>query len=225
MTTSRETVLERVRLAVKTGQRAGITCPLEARGTTGYQAGGPDPGLHFREEFLSAGGQIHLAAGWDEAIQKVMALVQEKSARKVLVGSGAILDRLELGRHLTSRGLEVMSISGLSQSGPEPFFAADIGVSGVKYLIAETGTLVVEAQATEPRSLTLLPPVHIAVVHQSQILPDLFDLFDREEWRNDQALPSCLTLITGPSKTGDIELKLVTGVHGPGELHVVLIKE
>ena len=52
-------------------------------------------------------------------------------------------------------------------------------------------------------------------------MPDLFDLFPE----GGRDMPSCLTLITGPSKTGDIELKLVTGVHGPGEVHVILINE
>ena len=68
-------------------------------------------------------------------------------------------------------------------------------------------------------SASLLPPVHIAVADVDQLLPDLFDLFGR---LSRQELPACVSLITGPSKTGDIELKLVTGVHGPGEVHVVL---
>ena len=68
-------------------------------------------------------------------------------------------------------------------------------------------------------SLSLLPPIHVAVADRSQLLSDLFDLFEVPSAEP----PSCLSLITGPSKTGDIELRLVTGVHGPGEIHVVLI--
>ena len=100
----------------------------------------------------------------------------------------------------------------------ESFFAADVGISGVDHLLAETGSLVVLSRPDQPRSLSLLPPVHIVVAEVGQIVPDLFDLFARLD-----GLPSCLTLITGPSKTGDIELRLVTGVHGPGEVHVVLV--
>jgi L-lactate dehydrogenase complex protein LldG len=71
----------------------------------------------------------------------------------------------------------------------------------------------------------LLPPVHIAIAWRSQILPDLFDLFPSGAAGAQEAdLPSCWSLITGPSKTGDIELRLVTGVHGPGEVYVVLIE-
>ena len=86
--------------------------------------------------------------------------------------------------------------------------------------IAETGSVAVRARPEEPRSLSLLPPVHVVVADRSQLVPDLFDLFAALA---SAGLPSGLALITGPSKTGDIELRLVTGVHGPGEVHVVLI--
>ena len=104
------------------------------------------------------------------------------------------------------------------QAQREAFFAADVGVSGADYLIAETGTVVLATRPDQPRSLSLLPPAHVVVAHAGQIIPDLFDLPGLIE-----EPPACLSLITGPSKTGDIELRLVTGVHGPGELHVVLL--
>jgi L-lactate dehydrogenase complex protein LldG len=69
----------------------------------------------------------------------------------------------------------------------------------------------------------LLPPVHIALAERSQLVPDLFDLFETDLLSRRVMMPSCVTLITGPSKTGDIELRLVTGVHGPGEIHVILV--
>ena len=75
----------------------------------------------------------------------------------------------------------------------------------------------------QPRSLSLLPPVHIAVARREQIVADLFDWFDDQQ-RDIHKLPACVSIITGPSKTGDIELKLVTGVHGPGEVHVILLE-
>ena len=105
----------------------------------------------------------------------------------------------------------------------EDVFAADVGITGVEAVIAETGTLVLATRPDQPRAASLLPPVHVAVAERSQILPDLFDLFDPKAWREPAGMPSCLALITGPSKTGDIELRLVIGVHGPGEIHVVLI--
>jgi L-lactate utilization protein LutC len=145
----------------------------------------------------------------------VVELVAAKAARRALVGRGAVLDRLGLAERLRAAGVEVASALGADR---DTLFAADIGISGVDHLIAETGSVAVLARADEPRSLSLLPPVHVAVADRAQLLPDLFDLF-----AGSREMPSCLTLITGPSKTGDIELRLVTGVHGPGELHIIFI--
>ncbi|RPI75374.1 MAG: lactate utilization protein C, partial [Planctomycetaceae bacterium] len=70
---------------------------------------------------------------------------------------------------------------------------------------------------------SLLPPRYLAIVEPSQIVPDLFDLFERlEQIKTD--LPSNIVLVTGPSKTGDIELKLTTGVHGPGNVHLLVVE-
>jgi L-lactate utilization protein LutC len=71
--------------------------------------------------------------------------------------------------------------------------------------------------------VSLLPPTFLAIIEPAQIVPDLFDLFTvLEAQKND--LPSNVALVTGPSKTGDIELKLTTGVHGPGDVHVLVIE-
>src|SRR5262249_40234407 len=131
----------------------------------------------------------------------------------------AVLDRLDLPGRLRAAGVEVAPADALPPGGErDTLFAADVGISGVDYLVAETGSVAILAQPQEPRSLSLLPPVHVAVADRAQLLPDLFGLFAALS-----AMPSCPSLITGPSKTGDIELRLVTGVHGPGELHVIFI--
>jgi L-lactate dehydrogenase complex protein LldG len=223
MSGSREAVLQRVRQAVAEGNRAGTTPGLPTRGSTGYQGGGTDLVTRFCDELTAAGGQAHIVADSGAAAGRVLELTQAKSAKRILLGRGQVLDTLHLQQRLRERNLEVHVVDTLA-AGTERdvFFQADLGISGVRYAIAETGTLVMATGPDDPRSLSLLPPVHIAVVDQSQILPDLFDLFVNLEPDKAQ-LPSCLSLITGPSKTGDIELKLVTGVHGPGELHVVVI--
>jgi L-lactate utilization protein LutC len=224
MTSARDVFLERVRRAVQSGNRAGQTPVLQQRGNVGYQVAGADPTRRFRDEFAASGGQTHLVPDQQTAIAKIMELVQAKSARRVLVGSSAVLDSLGLPARLRGLGIEVMETHARPpDSAREAFFAADLGITGVDYLIAETGSIALLTRADEPRSLSLLPPVHIAVARTSQVLPDLFDLFGPSIWGDTPVLPSCLTLITGPSKTGDIELRLVTGVHGPGEVHVVLI--
>jgi L-lactate utilization protein LutC len=224
MTSSREDFLRRVRQAVSAGNRPGAGFDIESPGRTGYQGAGDDPVRRFREEFTALGGSFHLLADSESCVAKVVELIEAKSPRQVLLGKGAVIDLLGLSKRLKDTGIQVISVDELtSESCRDSFFSADFGISGVDYLVAETGTVVLHSGPDQPRSLSLLPPVHIAIAERKQLVPDLFDLFQSSENKPPRSLPSCITFITGPSKTGDIEMRLVTGVHGPGEIHVILI--
>ena len=224
MNSSREDFLRHVRQAVSTGNRPGVSTSLEPRGRAGYQEAGPDPVQRFREEFAALGGRFHLVADNESCVAKVVGLIKERSSKRVLLGKGPGIDPLGLPKRLKDAGFEVISVDELTaESCQEPFFAADVGMSGVDYLVAETGTVVLHSGSDQPRSLSLLPPIHIAIADRNQLVLDLFDLFPSTENEPAPTLPSCITFITGPSKTGDIELRLVTGVHGPGEIHVILV--
>jgi len=93
----------------------------------------------------------------------------------------------------------------------------DAEVSHAAYALADTGSVVL-LSSDEPRSRSLLPFVHVTVVHEDRILPDLEALF--ETLGSD--LPSSVAIVTGPSRSADIEQKLAVGVHGPGVVHIVL---
>jgi L-lactate dehydrogenase complex protein LldG len=93
------------------------------------------------------------------------------------------------------------------------------GVSTALYGLADTGSVVLASSAEEPRARSLLPEVHVTLLHEDRILPGLDELF--ATLGND--LPSALAIVTGPSRSADIEQKLAVGVHGPGEVHVVLL--
>ena len=222
---ARTAFLDRVRTAVAQGNKAGHAPALPERGMVGYQGAGPDPVQRFCQELRNAGGFPHLAENDDQACRIIRDIVGTKEVRKIVTGVGGMVESLGLAQKFCREGLAVTTIDDIrGPNGREDLFAADIGISNVTYLVAETGSVIVASAADEPRFLSLLPPVHIAVASRRQILPDLFDLFDAFSpvAAEDEGPPSCLTVITGPSKTGDIELKLVTGVHGPGEVHVVV---
>jgi len=95
---------------------------------------------------------------------------------------------------------------------------AGAGVSRALYGLADSGSVVLAAAAEEPRAASLLPEVHVSLLAEDRILPGLEALFAAVAGE----LPSALAIVTGPSRSGDIEQKLVVGVHGPGEVHVVL---
>ncbi|MHB1422561.1 MAG: LutC/YkgG family protein [Gemmataceae bacterium] len=224
MNSTREQMLQRIRDAVIEGNRAGAgATEIPERGQVGYQGAGADPLARFGAELTAAGGHLHVVPDAAAAMNTIMNLVRARSVRRVLLGRGDALDALPIGESLRAAGIEVVDAMQGGGDGKE-WFLAELGLSGVDYLIAETGSVVLASRPEQPRSLSLLPPIHIAVAERRQLLPDLFDLFAALGTRLVD-LPSGLSIVTGPSKTGDIELRLVTGVHGPGEIHVVLIGE
>ena len=98
---------------------------------------------------------------------------------------------------------------------------ADVGITSADYALADTGSLVMISSLQEARLISLLPPVHIAVVPAERVLTGLDELFTILP--DPAAQSSSMVLITGPSRTADIEQILVRGVHGPGEIHVVVV--
>ena len=93
------------------------------------------------------------------------------------------------------------------------------GVSTALYGLADTGSVVLAASPDEPRANSLLPAVHVSLLAEDRILPGLEALFEAVGGE----LPSALAIVTGPSRSADIEQKLAVGVHGPGEVHVVIV--
>ena len=98
---------------------------------------------------------------------------------------------------------------------------ADVGITSADYALGDTGTLVMIAGPAEARLVSLLPPAHIAVVPVARLLTGLDELFTILP--DPAAQTSSMVLITGPSRTADIEQILVRGVHGPGQITVVLV--
>lgn len=95
------------------------------------------------------------------------------------------------------------------------------GISSADYALSDTGSLVMIASPAEARLISLLPPAHIAVVPASKLLTGLDELYSILPKPAEQT--SSMVFITGPSRTADIEQILVRGVHGPGEIHVVIV--
>ena len=97
----------------------------------------------------------------------------------------------------------------------------EIGITSADFALADTGTLVMLSSPQEARLISLLPPKHLAIVPAERILSGLDELFTRLP--NPAEQTSSMVLITGPSRTADIEQILVRGVHGPGEIMVVVV--
>ncbi|MCS7234720.1 MAG: lactate utilization protein [Armatimonadota bacterium] len=111
-----------------------------------------------------------------------------------------------------------LAVRGVPLVGWDRLAEAEVGVAGADYAVAESATLVVLARPERPRSASLLPPVHVAVLPEDRVLADLFELVERVG-----DLPTAVVLASGPSRSADIEMSLAVGVHGPGTVHVVLV--
>jgi L-lactate dehydrogenase complex protein LldG len=101
-----------------------------------------------------------------------------------------------------------------------------MGITGADYAIAETGSVIVLPRKGLSRLVSVVPPVHVAIVRPSDVLGTLDDLFTLrrlEFLTNGGDMGSYLNFITGPSRTADIEQTIVVGVHGPREVHLVLL--
>ena len=103
--------------------------------------------------------------------------------------------------------------------GEMPELGEDVGVSTALFGLADTGSVVLAAAPDEPRAASLLPWTHVTRLREDRILPGLAELFEAVG----AELPSALAIVTGPSRSADIEQKLAVGVHGPGEVHVAIV--
>jgi L-lactate utilization protein LutC len=226
---NRAAFLERVRQATAAGRAYRIYAGDEPREPVGYCGAGPDIVARMAVEVDAVGGHAHVVETWAAARAIVLDLCQQQQARAALCWRDETLERLGLDALLAEARIERLDVETLAALPPEErrtqAEAAMIGITGASFAIAETGTLAMLSAPGRERLASLLPPLHVAIVAAEQVLPDLFDLFDKLREAGHDALPSNLTLITGPSKTGDIELTLTTGVHGPGEWHVVVVRE
>ncbi len=99
---------------------------------------------------------------------------------------------------------------------------ADLGVTGCDCLLARTGSIAVCTRSAGGRALSVLPPVHLVIARRDQLVPDLIAALALWQQRYDRHWPSNLCVITGPSRTGDIEKILVMGAHGPKRLVLYL---
>jgi len=224
---SRETFLARVRQAAEIGRQYRVHInPFPPE--TGYVGVKEDLCERLAAEITAVGGEATLVPSVAAAREFVAKLLMEAHARSALCWQHELLERLGLTELLQSRGIAqhtYRSLSAVAETERRPTqLACDVGITGVDLAIAETGSLALCSQPGHERTASLLPPFYIAVVERAQIVPDLLDAFAWLQKRGLENLPSNMALVTGPSKSGDIELTLTTGVHGPGRWCVVIIQ-
>ena len=168
----------------------------------------------FVEVLERTGGHLYVVPDEAAATRALAQIVEKLGAREVALSDAPLVRKL-------SAGLEgVETFDGYADR--ERLIDCDLGITAAQKGVAETGTLVLLSASERHRLTSLVPPVHVALLEGADILPGLGDALAAMRDTSGE-LPTLVTFITGPSRTGDIELQLVIGVHGPKELHVILL--
>jgi L-lactate dehydrogenase complex protein LldG len=179
-----------------------------------------DPPSRFLEELDALGGHGERVANMDEARDYVIALARERGAKLLVRWDVEDLERMGVDEALTEAGVETVVWRDL-EDFRDVAARADIGLSTAAWAIAETGSLVLEGGPGKGRTVTLLPPTYVAVVPVDRVLRTVPEAIER--YAQSGGLPANVCFHTGPSRSGDIEMSLAIGVHGPGDVHVLLV--
>lgn len=227
MSDSRSIILERLRAARRPFEDAP---PRPAQYQSALALAPMDRAAlvaRFVREMELLKGQAFVVQGDAGARECIASLIAQHNANHVLTWDF---------RHIPVDGLEAMlHESGVATTVPllhqdhtpeamALYSGATIGISGVDAAIAMTGTLVLSSGEGKGRIPTVLPPIWIAVVSVEQLVPRLEDwlLGERQRGMSTVYERANLAFVTGPSRTGDIEMELILGVHGPGTEYVII---
>ena len=173
----------------------------------------------FKASLIAVDGHCVIVKGDDEIAAEMTRIIGALQKTRLRGKRLAISDNTNVERLVQLVDLDVDELAVVPDK--EALFNFDVGISTAQAAIAETGTLVLDATLEQHRLVSLVPPVHIALVRASTIRQTLGEMLN--ELRNGEGdVSRAITFITGPSRTADIELTLAIGVHGPQELYVII---
>jgi L-lactate dehydrogenase complex protein LldG len=170
----------------------------------------------FQEALDAVVGHSTVVRNEVEAAATLSEIIETAKARQVAVSDAALIGRVLA--QTTSR------VNFLTNCVPPALFDCDLGITSAQWAIAETGTLVLESEAEHHRLASLVPPIHVAIIYAHQVRQTLSEVLLELYSQGKDAMSRTVTFITGPSRTSDIELTLAIGVHGPAQLHVIIIQ-
>lgn len=165
----------------------------------------------FCRNLESVGGKCTIVANLDDASIVLQTIINAVNPQRIALSDSSIV-RSVAGQVTTSAQI-------LENAPSHELFDCDVGITGAQWAIAETGTLVLESEREFSRLTSLVPAVHICILQAANISESMGETLDILA----KGLSPTVTFITGPSRTSDIELTLAIGVHGPRELHAIVL--
>ncbi len=210
-----------------------------------YQNRNPDQKQALLDELKTRTSDVQmgmtLVADTVEAAEVISQLVREKTPewgnkKHVCAWEHPLIKKLDLNNCLAkddiaitythiAQGLDHASERARLRNEIEASF---IGITSADFVVTHTATMVMKSRPDQLRAVSLVPCIHICVVKESQLISNLEELYTRLQWEpghKEEGLTNNMTFISAPSKTGDIELVMVNGAHGPREVFLIVIKD
>jgi len=186
----------------------------------------------FQTEFELVSGEFIRCSNDEQALHGLCELIQSAGVRTVAISDHTICERLQPKEALQAAlpEIQVFKESIDSESSYERHHLKKtlshfrLSVTGAEFLIAESGTIVVITGAQASRQISLLPEIHVVLATPHQIYPNLAEVFQLIQKDGQTHPASAITLITGPSRTADIEKVLIKGVHGPTRIVTIMLE-
>lgn len=228
MTADRDSILATIQRSLAAAHLPGARATLPPR--TGISTPADTATLvdSFTRELTTVRGRVHRPQTAEQAIETVIKLLREAGGDEILAWADEALPIAGLGEAIGRAGFKALDAAVPAAARAEgrrekqtQLSRASAGVTGALAGLADTGSIVVTSSPKRPRLASLLPPTHIALLPVDRLYPDLPAFLARHPDLTQHG--SNAVIITGPSRTADIELTPVYGVHGPKILHVVIV--
>jgi L-lactate utilization protein LutC len=180
----------------------------------------------FSEALTAAKGEARRARSFAEALDQMGEVFGQLKAQRVVANNEPPLTGVDLATRWPQMAWHLVPAAADLPAGQGPAYgelrdfcaAADVGLSGADAALAETGSIILSSGPGNSRLATLLPAVHLALVPVSRLTTDIFTWTAARQGPP----PANITLVSGPSRTADIEQTMTTGVHGPKRFIVIL---
>jgi L-lactate dehydrogenase complex protein LldG len=165
----------------------------------------------FKENLEKVNGSVHLYNSETDLYRELKTLLAELPRELI------VCNESELGKQLKQHHVPFTSTKNLPEN-------LQVGITSCEFIIAHTGSVMVSSAQQGGRQLSVYPEIHVVIASDTQLVDYLEAAYNEIKNKYKENLPSQITLITGPSRTADIEKTLVMGAHGPREFHVFLLR-
>lgn len=208
---TKDIIIGKVKQALSSPTNANV--PLPDQDSPIYAPLGDDLEMAFAERFLAVKGQFFFCVDHKELIEQIEKFAAVRQVKNLFVWEKDLFQKLDKS---------AIKFNSTEQD----FINCEVGITTCEALVARTGSIFVSSKTLSGRRLTVFPPIHIVIAYTSQIVAEIKDGFAlMKDKYSASSMPSMISLVTGPSRTADIEKTLVLGAHGPRELILFLIDD